>query len=52
MREYKVMARTSNGWRVIHWDDNPGHADEWLMKFVKENGYIISDFTIKAIERG
>ena len=51
MTEYAVKMRTSEGWKIIHWDDNPGHADKWLMEFVKKNGYIISDFTIKAIEQ-
>ena len=34
------------GWQEIKRFDNPGAADMWLMDYIRENNYIVSDFTI------
>lgn len=48
MTHWIVKAYTGykKGWQEIKRFNNPAEADEWLMKYVKENGYSINDFTI------
>lgn len=50
MTDYAVKAKTTTGWKVIKWFDNPADADKWLIDYVKANNYSIEDFTIKAIK--
>ena len=41
-----VKAYTGRGWQEIKRFDNPGDAENWLFKYVKDNGYIFTDFNI------
>ena len=42
----KAYTGYEKGWQEIKRFDNPGDADEWLCRHVRENGYSITDFNI------
>ena len=42
----KAYTGYKTGWQEIRRFDNPGDADTWLCRLIKEKGYIPTDFTI------
>lgn len=42
----KAYTGYKTGWQEIKTFDNPGDADAWLCRYIKENGYIPTDFNI------
>ena len=42
----KAYTGWETGWQEIKEFDDPIEADDWLCSYVKENGYLITDFNI------
>ena len=42
----KAYTGYKTGWQEIKRFDNPADADNWLCRYVRENGYSIKDFNI------
>ena len=42
----KAYTGCKTGWQEIKTFSTPGEADTWLCKYIKENGYIPTDFNI------
>jgi hypothetical protein len=42
----KAYTGYKTGWQEIKRFDNPADADNWLCRYVRENGYSITDFNI------